>query len=761
MLYDRLDLLRTRTTKRLAELYKQRGFNHQAVWEREAFVDREVERLERLLSVDRGLCFGRLDTRDHTVSHIGRIAIADDEYNPLLIDWRAPAAEPFYRATAANPGDLARRRHIQVRHRRVVGVDDEVFSPADSPAGSAAALHGEAALLASLSEHRTGRMSDIVATIQAEQDRIIRSPLGGVLVVQGGPGTGKTVAALHRAAYLLYTYRDRLERSGVLVLGPNRTFMRYIEQVLPSLGETGVTLTTVARMLPEVDPSRPESREAAVVKGDLRMAPVIAAAVRHHQRIPRTAIPLHVEGADLTLEPADVRAARARARRSRRPHNEARPVFTREILTVLARQYLERSGQVADDDDVADARADLRDEPDVRAVLEELWPVLSAPQLLAELFSSPKLLATTARALDPEERAALQHQRYASEEHPWTEADVPLLDEAAELLGEPPDEAALAQARREAEERRAEAEFARDLLTGLDLGFPVDAGQVAERYRGTKTTSSVGDRAAADRTWTYGHVIVDEAQELSPMAWRMVVRRVPSKSMTIVGDIAQTTAAAGARSWAAVLDPHVEGRWRQETLSVNYRTPAEVMDVAARVLSTIDAELEPPRSVRTTGVRPWALQVPSEKLVGETATVVSGEIDADEQGRLAVIAPAELAADIYAALTETLGSAPVAGVSGAAAESGDPAPKVALGTDDPAALDARAVVLTVQQAKGLEFDSVVIVEPASIVADSARGPTDLYVALTRPTQRLGLIHTGALPESLDGVGAPGFQPRHR
>nr|WP_207782498.1 AAA family ATPase [Phytoactinopolyspora limicola] len=735
MLYDRLDQLRTRTTERLAELYKQQGFNHQAVWEREAFVDREVERLERLLSVDRGLCFGRLDTRDHAVSHIGRIALADDEYNPLLIDWRAPAAEPFYRATAANPGEIARRRHIRIRQRVVTGVDDEVFAETFAETARSTgtgALSGEAALLATLGEHRTGRMSDIVATIQAEQDRIIRSPLGGVLVVQGGPGTGKTVAALHRAAYLLYTHRDHLERSGVLVLGPNATFMRYIEQVLPSLGETGVTLTTVGRLLPGVEAQRREPDHTAILKGDLRMASVVAAAVRHHQRVPRSPVPLHVDGTALILEPDAVRTARTRARRTRRAHNEARATFSREIRTVLARQYLERSGQVADDEDVTDARADLAGEPDVQAVIDDLWPVLSPTQLLTRLFTTPRLLAT-ARTLDEPERAALHQPEYSRGDDVWSEADIPLLDEAADLLGEPPDEAALAAARREAQERQAEARFAQEMLTGLDLGFPVDAAQVAERYRGATATAAVAERAGADRHWAYGHVIVDEAQELSPMAWRMVVRRVPNKSMTVVGDIAQTTAAAGAHSWADVLDPHVPGRWRQETLTVNYRTPAEVMELAADVLHTINSDLEPPTSVRSTGIYPQASQVPAEKLADQVAAAVAADIDADHDGRLAVITPRSLAGELHRMLDTTIGAT------------------VALGTDDPSALDARAAVLTVEQAKGLEFDTVIVVEPGEIVAESARGATDLYVALTRPTQRLDIIHSGDLPTPLTRV----------
>jgi DNA helicase IV len=385
-------------------------------------------------------------------------------------------------------------------------MDDEVFvgDAGSAPAGS---IHGEAALIASLNAHRTGRMSDIVATIQAEQDQIIRAPLKGILVVQGGPGTGKTVAALHRAAYLLYTHRDQLERSGVLVIGPNTTFMRYIDQVLPSLGETGVNLTTVGGLLPGVEAELTDGHAMAVIKGDLRMAGVVGAAVRYHQRVPRKPIRLEIDGVGLELEPGVVRTARTRARRARRSHNEARPVFILELLRPLALQYLERSGQAVDDDELADMRAELAGHPDVRAVLDELWPALSPRNLVAALLTDPKLLAASARSLDPEERQLLLGSARGPD-GPWSEADIPLLDEAAELLGDVPDQAALAAVREAEKERRAEQEFAADLLTGLDLGFPVDAAQVAERYRGTPAGSTTDQRAAQDRTWAYGHVIM-------------------------------------------------------------------------------------------------------------------------------------------------------------------------------------------------------------------------------------------------------------
>jgi DNA helicase IV len=724
-LYERLDELRAHVTQRLAQQFRTHSSTPREVWERDTFVSRDVDRLARLDAVEPGLCFGRLDMADHSRQYIGRVALSDADYEPLLIDWRAPAAAPFYRATPANPGDVARRRHIQTSRRQVVAVDDEVFGLGLEDT-TEVHLSGEAALLASLERSRTGRMGDIVATIQAEQDTIIRSPLNGVLVVSGGPGTGKTVAALHRAAYLLYTHRDRLADRGVLVIGPNPTFLRYIEQVLPSLGETGVVLTTLGQMVPGVHATAEAPEAAAAVKGDLRMADVIAAAIRDRQQVPDQYVEMVVDGTPLRLGQTLCTEARAKARKSRRPHNAARAVFEREILTVLARQRAKADDVVLDEEDLPEARSMLASEPAVAKVLDALWPVLSPEQLLADLFSSPGRIATAASRFSGAERAALANAAQRLDE--WTVSDVPLLDEAAELLGDAPDDDATVRAAKA--QRAAEQAYATELLEHLDLAMPVDAAAVAERYRGPTGRSSTAARAASDRSWAYGHVIVDEAQELSSMAWRMLLRRCPTKSMTLVGDVAQTGAAAGATSWAEALEPHVSGRWRHEELTVNYRTPAEIMAVAALVLERIDPSLRTPRSVRSTGTEPWSEQVPT--LAG-LAPAVLRELDLVGDGKLAVIASASLAGEVTRQL----------------ADAGCP---VASG-DDPSSLDAPAVVLSVTQAKGLEFDSVIVVEPAQIVAESSSGWRHLYVALTRATVRLGVFYTSENPVPMNGSPA--------
>src|SRR5579863_6389794 len=340
MLYGHLDELRERASRRLAGTLRESGGTPQARTERDVSAVMFSNRIAQLDAAENGLCFGRLDFDDGGRRYIGRMGIRDeeDDYEPLLLDWRAPAARPFYLATAASPEGVKRRRHIKTRRRQVLGIDDEVLDLTAPQGTQHQGLTGEAALLAALNASRTGRMSDIVETIQAEQDRIIRAPQQGVVVVQGGPGTGKTAVALHRAAFLLYTHRRQLERRGVLIVGPNATFLRYIGQVLPALGETGVVLATMSELFPGVAAERGERGEVSEVKGRLTMAPVIAAAVRERQQLQKQPIVLRYQREELRIDRDMAARARERARRSRRPHNQARVIFAREIVSALVRQ---------------------------------------------------------------------------------------------------------------------------------------------------------------------------------------------------------------------------------------------------------------------------------------------------------------------------------------------------------------------------------------------------------------------------------------
>src|SRR3984885_11757091 len=451
MLYGRLDDLRDRASGRLSKVLLETGGTPAARSERDAFVEMYSQRITQLDAAENGLCFGRLDLAEGDSRYIGRIGILDDasDYEALLVDWRAPAARPFYIATAFSPEGVLRRRHIRTRQRKVTGVGDEGLDV--GPAGQT----GEAALIAALSATRTGRMADIVETIQAEQDLIIRSPHNGVTVVQGAPGTGKTAVALHRAAYLLYTYREQLSRRGVLIVGPNPTFLRYIGHVLPSLGETGVVMSTISDLYPGISARRGESPETAELKGRPAMAGILAAAVRAREELPAEPLEITFEREVLQLDRKTVQRARERARRSRRPHNQARPIFVREIMNALVNQVTSKftaglretdqmvaeilgeevpaaDSTVLGAADTEDIRAELRENPQVRAAITRLWPVLTPQRLLDDLFASPRRLAAAAPRLPAAERELLRRDPKGG----WTPADVPLLDEAAELLGE-------------------------------------------------------------------------------------------------------------------------------------------------------------------------------------------------------------------------------------------------------------------------------------------------------------------------------------
>ncbi|WP_405015317.1 HelD family protein [Kitasatospora sp. NBC_01539] len=734
----RLAALEGRAEQAVRAALAQEVTNAQTILERDVVVVENSELVAAYASGEHGLCFGHLLFRDGTDHHVGRIGIrADDaERTPLVIDWRAERARPFYLATGFEPMGLRRRRHIASVRNRVTALHDEILDLDDSERTGHEGPDADAVLLAALDAARTGRMHDIVQTIQADQDRIIRAPHQGVFVVEGGPGTGKTAVALHRAAYLLYAQRELLARRAVLIVGPNPAFLAYIGHVLPSLGETGVLLATPAELFPGVRATGTDTAAAAVVKGRAVMAEALAAHLSDLQALPDPALVIGHEDGVLVLDREIAAAAREHARTTLLPHNLARPHFAFAVIDALTEQLVERIGHdpyggpnLLGPDDRALLGKAIAASPDVHAAIDRLWPPLTPERFLLDYLAEPTHLS-------PADAEAVRRDPLSRPERParweWTPADVALLDEAAELLGED-DAARLAAEEARRQERIAYAQGVLDLSYGsrtqefedrgdedserLGAHDLIDAERLADRQEEADHRTAA-ERAAADRNWAFGHVIVDEAQELSPMAWRLLMRRCPTRSMTLVGDPAQTSEPGGCGSWAAALAPHVQDRWQHVVLDVNYRTPAEIMEVAAAVPRASDPTFVPPRSVRTTGVRPWAVQ--TDDLPGAVAAAVARQTvgDGDEKRRLAVIAPHEHLGAMAAALPD-------------AAHGARPD------------LTRPVVLLAPAQAKGLEFDTVLVVEPSRF------GANELYVALTRATQRLGIVHTEPLPFGLD------------
>ena len=707
--------------ERLASVLRETG-DAVELWDRDARADHHRKQLSRFENAGGGLMFGHLAMTDGDEWYIGRMGLFDPaSRDPLLVDWRAPLSRSFYTATPLHTDGVGVRSTIGTRGWRVSSVVAEQLSSAGVRDG---APMGPSALMAAVSQHRTDRMSDIVATIQGEQDRIIRAELRGTLVVQGGPGTGKTAVALHRAAYVLYEHRDRLSREGVLIVGPNPDFLRYISEVLPSLGEDSVVLTSLHTLLPGVVAGREDERDVAEVKGRLELAKVVENAVHRREIAVRAPFTVTLESDQtVQIDARDLAALRTRMRRARKAHNEARPLFERIFRELVARSLLSRAGRSVeievDPADVEDFAEDLALDDRIAAAIDSLWPIVSPEELVAELLADAKILAACAPQLDDADRALLLR----TSERDWSVSDIPLLDEAAALLGEDPRPGMRARARERAERER-ELEYAQGVLdlytdtTTDDDGSDstgVTAEQLAARQRFDER-STVAERAEGESGWTYGHVIVDEAQELTPLALRALLRRCPSRSFTLVGDINQSSAAHGS-DWDTLLRPQLRS-YRREDLTVNYRTPSEIMDLAARVLAHIDPRQSAPTSIRSAGVEPEIQRIAYDAM-GEEIRARAERFLGVSDGTFAVIADAELLPRLHSA---------VEGIA--------PADRDRVWFGSP------------RDAKGLEFDEVVLVEPGWRSERGVAESRELYVALTRATQHLAILHSTPLPPEL-------------
>lgn len=651
---------------------RERPVTFQGFYERDVGVRVVLHRAESLDIGDESLCFGRTDAAEGDTYYIGRRAVFSDRHDPLVIDWRVPAAEPFYRATGRDPLGLKARRHFLCEGRTLLSVEEERF---DDPTGvGGLGLAGTGALIAALERPRSGLMRDIVATVQAEQDMIIRDDVDGVLAVQGGPGTGKTAVALHRAAFLLFTHRRKLARQGVLVVGPNHHFLRYIEQVLPALGESGAVLATPADLVPDVELRATEEARVARVKGDLRMTRVVGRAVRDRQKPLTKDVVIGIDDVTVTLRAKETEDLIAKARRSRRSHNARHAMLASIIVARLHPRYVRamkaKHGEMADmlTQPKRVVRPLLRAHPAVQSALDEMWPLLSTKRLLAELLSSRARIASATRGLLRDRDAEVLYRQDGSA---WTAADVPLLDEAFTHLGAP----------------------------------------VAKR----RSTDEDGDRDLDER-YTFGHIVVDEAQDLSPMALRMLTRRSRNGSMTVVGDLAQAVGIWTPGSWDELLAHLPNRKPRVRELTINYRTPAEIADLAATILKEAAPDIIPPSSVRESGSPPRYVQ--TEDVLHTVAHMARGHA-VEEHGTMVLVAPPSMIEEITRVAT--------------------------IPRDD---IGAPVTVMSVEDAKGLEFDEVVVVEPARIVSESMQGLRALYVALTRATQRATIVYAEPLPAPL-------------
>lgn len=726
--YSRLDQLRSQYREQRQKIDANHGVGNAQGWtERDALATHFAELSSRLDNVEERLVFGRLDMKDHATHYIGRISLLDEHSAPLLVDWRAPISAPLYQATAQEPLGVVRRRHIATRARTVTSVEDELLD-VDQAQHQGLTLQGEGALMSALSSARSGRMGDIVATIQGEQDRVIRASDRGILVVQGGPGTGKTAVALHRAAYLLYTQRERLERSGVLIIGPSRTFLRYIEQVLPSLGESGVVQMTIGDIVPGLSAQDDDPVDIAAIKGRAAFSRILREAVRLIPRLPDRDQVLQVWNRRVTLRVKDVQEALSRARRSGRPHNVARESFAMGLMELLAGRLIVEAGDASstadiDPDDLRTWMSEIRDSVDARRAINLAWMPTQAPAFLRKLWSRPDLLAQANRKagapLSVEDLSLL----YRAQDEPLTISDIPLIDELEELLGTL--DLASAQKRRAEEQReKEERERANEALkaTGLGGGI-VTADMLMRQTQEAPSVRPLAERARADRSWTYGHIVIDEAQDLSPMAWRCLLRRCPSRSMTVVGDLDQKRGHRRPNSWKQALGPAARAFSEEFVLSISYRTPRALTRIAQAVMAQHGTPvLYPMEAVRDV---PDCYQVSHthkdtlKECVSQVVSTMEERLDREEgegKGRICVIVP-----DAQAQLWH-------ADESGASA------------------LDQRVSYLTAAGSKGLEFDSVVVVEPGAILD---QGSGDLFVALTRATHDLHAVTTTQLPRGME------------
>ncbi|GLY97706.1 AAA family ATPase [Actinoplanes sp. NBRC 103695] len=676
--YTRLAQLRTEASRAEREGYRMAGVGtYGALVERDAMVFHAARRRHALDTEYEGLVFGRLDLNTSAVHYVGRMGIRDEDSQPMVVDWRAPAAAAFYQATPADPMGVVRRRMIQSSREKVIGIEDDLLDPDAAPDGMR--VVGDGALLASLSKATGAGMRDIVATIQREQDEAIRSPAGGVTIVTGGPGTGKTAVALHRAAYLLYSDRNRFAGGGILVVGPSGVFVNYIATVLPSLGEETASLRSLGSLVVGYAAERTDPTDVAAIKGSLRIRRVLERA--SHDAVPGAPeeLKLLYRGSLLRLNRADLERIRRKALPRGARRNEARGSGFDGVFDALWSQA--RQQRVTNLPEKREFEADLADRRDFRDFLRAWWPRLTPGRVLGWLREPARLRSYATGILSRVEIAALEGS-FGPEP---TIADVALLDELDELMGRP----------RQAPKKSANPFHVRD---GIQEVTTQADRQAAARAQAVQREDDYRD---------YAHVVVDEAQDVSPMQWRMIGRRGQYASWTVVGDPAQTAWSGDAEELERARERALGSRKRNTyALTTNYRNSSEIFAVAASVIRTIMPDLPLPTAVRSTGVEPVDLVVDPASLPDAVRELTEKQI-ADVDGTIGVITPVPRRDEVASWLT---------------------------------GLPERVQVVTALEAKGMEYDAVVLVGPGEIAVDPS-GVRTLYVALSRATQRLTTVGT--------------------
>ncbi|MDQ2852977.1 MAG: AAA family ATPase [Actinomycetota bacterium] len=658
------------------------------LFQRDALVFNAGRRRQALETQYEGLVFGRLDLAED-VRYIGRLGVRDDEYEPLVIDWRAPAAAPFYRATPGDPLGVVRRRVLRCRDAQVIGIEDDLMV-AQAPDGMV--VVGDGALMAALSRSRGGRMRDIVATIQQHQDEAIRASSRGVTEITGGPGTGKTVVALHRAAYLLYSNRRKFENGGILVVGPSSSYTAYIERVLPSLGEDSVSLRSLGDVVAGITAHRLDTPSAARVKGSLNIRQVLARAA--HDLPPDAPMELRtmVAGSPVRIQAAELTRLRRKVLRGHH-HNTARKVAL-DALTDAAWAQV-RSGEKAE------FVVEFHEHRVVESFLAQWWAPLDARAVLSWLAIPERLVAYTEGVLSEADHAALAaSMAYAASDGTWSVADVALIDDIAARLGPIPEAPKEERGFYEIEELEDVQRYG---VTEVGSG----GRGVASDNRSQRSIPDPAQRLLAGHLGEveeYAHILIDEAQDLSPMQWRMIGRRGHRASWTVVGDAAQSSwpvqeEAARARDEAFGQAPR-----QRFHMGTNYRNAREIFDYAAAVVRAQVPDADIPEAVRETGIDPQVLHVAAADIGVAAHDAAMGLLD-EVDGLVAVIAPERHRERVTAALR--------------------PHPRI--------------VLVDPMSTKGLEYDATVVVDPDEITAESPGGVRVLYVALTRAAHRMTVI----------------------